>query len=170
MKQAVFYHLSKSVPPMDQMTWNFSCRGLLWVSIEFWSMLWIIIDFESWLNTCSYIKIQHFSASFIMVIIANLLLTIFQMYMRKKEAYKDRLLNVLYCHYVFILHFGSLINFVLILIGLEIFEIEEEMFSNLLLMIRYVHLTILFNNLLLIGIGRSHLKCWTLISVYVTLP
>ena len=23
--------------PMDQMTWNFACRGLLWVSIEFWS-------------------------------------------------------------------------------------------------------------------------------------
>ena len=22
---------------IDQMTWNFACRGLLWVSIEFWS-------------------------------------------------------------------------------------------------------------------------------------
>ena len=94
-----------------------------------------------------------------MVFITNMLLTIFQMYMKKKEAYKDRLLNVLYGHYVFILHFGSLINFVLILVGLEIFEIEEEIFSNWLLMIRYVHLNILFINILLIGIGRSHWKC-----------
>ena len=59
------------------------------------------------------------------IIMINITYTFYHLYMRKKIEFESRMLNILYSHIAFIMQLGSIINLIIILQTLQIWDLSE---------------------------------------------
>ena len=71
-------------------------------------------------------------AALVLVLIINLMFTMYHLYLRSNSNYHHRLLNILFCHLAATIQFGSLINILNIVrsLGLEISSININIVNN----------------------------------------
>ena len=78
------------------------------------------------MSTLSYETIIIIAVVILMIIFINIIYLLFHLYMRKKNEFETRLLNILYSHLAVWYQVGSLVNFFLILRGLHLIHFGKK--------------------------------------------
>ena len=88
----------------------------------------------------NYIK-NFFITTFVLlkIIMINTTYTFYHLYMRKKIEFESRMLNILYAHIAVLLQLGSLINLLLILHELHVWEMGKWIYLFIYLFLSVSH-------------------------------